>query len=351
MGLFRETLGGTPVAGIAFVMYAPNGGSRIAMLVDRPAHLQTSFHPMMTRLASLEHGPSAHAGPSAPAALHATTAQDGTVRIGMPDTWKTMSLGQGTAVVDGPDGAEVARGVVIEIMDPRGMMARSPGASAHGLIAPYTPDPAQAFVVVSNALAARLGQGSAQVRIEKTTPMPQPFPGGRAVAIAGTDTVRGKRMRFEGNIAVGSPTNYGTWTVGINLVSAPVDGFTAEAPTLAAVADSYDLNQKRRGEQVAQAITISEAQGAAGRAMLAQTTANDAALVNASMAHARAVQDGIDRSTAGFVRYLGGTDVLEHTGTGAHGTVDAGFAQAVVRSDPQNFRTVPVSQYRKGIDY
>jgi hypothetical protein len=181
--------------------------------------------------------------------------------------------------------------------------------------------------------------------------MPQPFPGGRAVAIAGTDTVRGKRMRFEGNIAVGSPTNYGTWTVGINLVSAPVDGFTAEAPTLAAVADSYDLNQKRRGEQVAQAITISEAQGAAGRAMLAQTTANDAALVNASMAHARAVQDGIDRSTAGFVRYLGGTDVLEHTGTGAHGTVDAGFAQAVVRSDPQNFRTVPVSQYRKGIDY
>jgi hypothetical protein len=43
--------------------------------------------------------------------------------------------------------------------------------------------------------------------------------------------------------------------------------------------------------------------------------------------------------------------VLENTSAGARGSAGADFAASIVRNDPQNFRVVPVSEYRKGIDY
>jgi hypothetical protein len=68
------------------------------------------------------------------------------------------------------------------------------------------------------------------------------------------------------------------------------------------------------------------------------------------MSHARSVQDGVDRSTAGFTRYLSDTTVMQSS-SGARGTVNDSFAQNVVANDPQNFRVVPVSEYQKGVDY
>jgi phosphoketolase len=69
------------------------------------------------------------------------------------------------------------------------------------------------------------------------------------------------------------------------------------------------------------------------------------------MSHARSVQSSIDRSTAGFTRYLSDTTVVENATTGAHTTVNDSFADAVVKNDPQNFRVVPVSEYRQGTDF
>jgi hypothetical protein len=38
--------------------------------------------------------------------------------------------------------------------------------------------------------------------------------------------------------------------------------------------------------------------------------------------------------------------VLENTTTGARATAGDSFADAVVKNDPQNFRVVPISEYR-----
>ena len=81
--------------------------------------------------------------------------------------------------------------------------------------------------------------------------------------------------------------------------------------------------------------------------MSAATQARNTAVFNASMGHARAVQQSIDRSTSGFVHYLSGTTVIEGAG-GARASIDAGFAQSIVNNDPQGFHIVPVSQYRAG---
>jgi hypothetical protein len=352
VGLFRSELGRAPVAGVAFVTYAPNGGSRIAMLFDRPAHLKTSFHPMMARLAALDGGGAAKvpAGEAA-AALVPRLSPDRTILISLPNGWKTSPFEQGMVAASGPNGEEVDRGIVLTIIDPRSPMARGMGGGPQGIVASYVPDPARAYAVVANALSMQSGHGPLQVTVEKTTPMQAPGAGAHAAALSGTTTNRGTRQRFEAAISVGPPSNYGTWSLAVNQMTAPINRYAADRPTLTAINDSYRMDQQHRLQQVQQSIAQGEAAGAAGRAMLAQTTQRDAALVNASMAHARAVQDGIDRSTAGFVNYLGDRDVLENTGSGARGTVGAGFAQAVVQSDPQNFRTVPVSQYRKGVDY
>ena len=73
--------------------------------------------------------------------------------------------------------------------------------------------------------------------------------------------------------------------------------------------------------------------------------------VDASMANARAVQDGIDRSTAGFVNYLRGTDYVRDTSSGAQGLVSQSTSNALTHFDPQHFESVPVSQYVKGVNY
>jgi hypothetical protein len=47
---------------------------------------------------------------------------------------------------------------------------------------------------------------------------------------------------------------------------------------------------------------------------------------------------------------LNDSDVVEHS-SGAHLNVDSGTAQALTTFDPQHFRSVPVTQYVKGVDY
>ncbi len=69
------------------------------------------------------------------------------------------------------------------------------------------------------------------------------------------------------------------------------------------------------------------------------------------MASARSAQDSIDRSTAGFVHYINDTTVVNNAATGTQRTISASTAQGLVSANPQQFSTVPVSQYRKGVNY
>ena len=88
--------------------------------------------------------------------------------------------------------------------------------------------------------------------------------------------------------------------------------------------------------------------------LAANKAAGDAArdrVFQTSMREAAISQDNIDRSTAGFIHYINDTTVVQHDPTGAHGAMDANWADALVKSDPEHFHVVPVSQYVPGRDY
>ncbi|HKA61678.1 MAG TPA: hypothetical protein VKH83_04600 [Methylomirabilota bacterium] len=63
---------------------------------------------------------------------------------------------------------------------------------------------------------------------------------------------------------------------------------------------------------------------------------------------AQGQSEAFDRASKGFSYYLRGVEVLEHTPSGARGSFDRDYADAVVRADPTKYRLVPPSQYRTG---
>jgi hypothetical protein len=359
VGLFRAMLKHQPVAGLELVAYGKNGGSRVAAIFDRPSDLERSLHPLVAQLTAM--APAVVAPQTAAVAqLHPMVSPDRSVRVGLPAGWTPKLFAQGQFYAVGPHAEQVDQEVGINFVDPRGsqyaqyvqMRERGMPAQLMGLPLQSTGDVAHDFVRALNALAAAQHSPDPHVTIEKATHVRDASNGGPAVAhVVGMQSIRGVRNRFVGYVAEFPPNSFGGWVLSVKSVMAPEDQFAQAFPTMLAIYNSYQVDQGVRQEQVQETIDTDAAGAARTSAYLQGVRDRNTAVFNASMSHAQAVQDGIDRSTAGFTRYLNDTTVLEHGPSGARATVDYNFADAIVQSDPQNFRVVPVSEYRRGGEY
>ena len=357
VALFRARSNGVAVGGLVLATYVGGGASRVAIAYDRADRFGRTAPALIGRATQAPSGGTLTVPP-----LRPVVATDQSVSASLAPGWTPKIFAQGVFAASGPDGAEVDQEVAVHLIDPRSpvyqqnvamlrRIGRAPGAfgNPYGLPLSYQPDPARAFIAVSTALAQMQGGGDPEITIEKTVAQPHQ-PGLTIAEISGTDTVKGVRTRFDGLVGVGAANQNGAWFVSVKMIAAPVAHFQADLPALIAIYNSYSVNQTERAAQVQQTIADDRAGTARGLAMAHAAQDANSATFNASMSHARSVQDGIDRSTAGFTRYLSDTTVLQ-SASGARGTVDAGFAQSVVDHDPQNFRVVPVSEYQKGVDY
>jgi hypothetical protein len=359
VGLFRVNDAAAPLAGLILASYARSGSSRIAIVYDRAERFATTAPSLIARATpAAAQTATASAGP-----LRDARSPDGSVRALVPPAWKLTIFAQGELSASGPDGAEVDQEVSAHMIDPRSplfqqalqMQSRmsgraNPFGTPYGIPLTYEPDPARAFIAFARIVAKAQGLGDPAVSLERTIPQPQQQ-GLRVSELVGTDTVKGTRMRFDGIVAVTPASQTGGWMMSVKMISAPVAAFQRDLPALAAIYNSYRVDQGVRGQQVQQTIAEDQAGAARGLALMQQTQAQNTATFDASMSHARLVQSSIDRSTAGFTRYLSDTTVVENATTGAHTTVNDSFADAVVKNDPQNFRVVPVSEYRQGTDF
>jgi hypothetical protein len=358
VALFRVRRDGVAYGGLVVTTFVRGGTSKVAIVYDRADRFGTSASSLLRTVVAAQ----TPAGAEPPPAMHDVTAPDNSVRARLPEGWTTHAFGQGMFAASGPDQAEVDQELAARLIDPRSPVFQqalqlqqqlhqpaNPFATPYGIPLTYQPDPAQAFVALSRLLAQIQHQADPAIAIERTIPQPGQ-PGLRATEISGTDTVRGTRMRFDGIVGVTQANQNGAWMLSIKMISAPVDRFARDLPTLAAIYNSYAVNQQQMGNEVAQTIATDRAGMARGLAMAQATQSRDADVFNASMSHARSVQDGIDRSTAGFTRYLSDTTVVQSP-NGGHATVGESFAQSMVANDPQNFRIVPVSEYQNGVDY
>lgn len=360
VALFRVRTGSTPVGGLVLASYVPNGSSHVAVVYDRLDRFATTAPQLIARAAEAAHtrSPGTSIG-----LLRQMTANDGSVRALVPPSWKIGVFSGGEFSATGPDGAEVDQEVAAHLIDSRSpefqqalalqrQMNRpaDPFGTPFGIPVTYEPDPERAFVAFATTIARAQRMADPAITIERVTPQP-PQPGIRVSEIIGTETVRGTRMRFDGIVAASQANSNGAWNISVKMVSAPVNAFARDLPTLAAIYNSYHVDQGVMGQQVQNTIAQDRAGAARGLALMQQTQAQNTATFNASMSHAQAVQSSIDRSTAGFTRYLNGSTVVENSATGAHATVHDGFAEAIIKNDPQSFRVVPESEYRRGTDF
>ena len=64
-----------------------------------------------------------------------------------------------------------------------------------------------------------------------------------------------------------------------------------------------------------------------------------------------AARDDSARGAQGFCHYIRDEAVIADTQTGAHGTGGYDITDQIVKSNPERFQYVPISNYLKGIDY
>jgi len=385
MGLIRARLGGTAVMGLAVSGIDPKGGGLGAVLFDSSQRFPKSVGSMVTRLAQTPVAPASSAasrsGSNVAAAdalkeaiaklkLSTVRAQDGTVEARIPEGWRVVQLGRGTLMTTGPDEAETICGVTISLLDPRGSAAQQNAAYARqtgmaapsvGLLVPYTGDIRQSYVQVQQRLAQSAHQPAPAITFSQVKTLPSMTQQGVTAyqaELVGTSVANGKSMLFDSMVMYGRPAPNGLWTMVITGIAAPPDRFSTLVPQMVAIVSSYQMNAGTRFAQVKHDVDVGNQITANGMAMVQHNIQvnneigrQNQARVDASMANARAVQDGIDRSTAGFVNYLRGTDYVRDTSTGSQALVSQSASSALTRFDPQHYESVPISQYVKGVNY
>ncbi len=363
VALFRARPASGSISGMVLGTYVKGGPSRIALIYDRADRFATTA-PGLIAFATANATPAHATAPATSAGvppMHDVVAPDHSASAQLPDGWTPQHFAQGVFTASDAAGDEVDQEVSLTFVDPRSpalaqyanaqQMMHQPvsAVTPFGIVLPLPSSPADAYVAASKRLAELQQQPDPQTTIEQQRSLP---PNGRFqfAQMSGSTTVKGTRVHFVGTAGWAPLQTGGVWMLEVKMVSAPVARFNRMFPTLLAIFNSYRIDQGVREQQVGQTIRENNALIARGQAIASATIARNTAVFNASMDHARAVQDSIDRSTAGFTHYLNDTTVVQSSG-GSRGTVDQGFAESMVRNDPQNFREVPVSEYRKGVDY
>jgi hypothetical protein len=277
-------------------------------------------------------------------ALRPMRSPDGSVLAAVPEDWRVKRFENGQLVAVGPDGAEVDQEIPFQLLDPRSPLQNMPGA----IRLSYAPQPAN-MLVQTLEIAGRSSGKPMDIHVERAGPI-ENQQGALTQQLAGTNAMGGVVHRFEGVVALSQPNQYGGYMLSVKMVSAPAAAYSHDFPLLSAIYKSYRVDQNREAQITSAYVQYTKEQTQRGLAQMAAVRAQNDATFYASMQNAHAVQDSIDRSTAGFVNYLGDRNVISGP-SGGHLTTDDGYAQAVVRSDPQEFRIVPVSEYRKGVDF
>jgi hypothetical protein len=372
MGTFGGRLANVRISGLALSSYRSGSASQFAVLFDERSRFAKTLPGLVSRLQSMPVPAIAKAAPAKSVSsvdlqteirnVRTTPyrSNDGTLTAKLPQGWKLKGFSQGALIADGPDGSEVVVGLGIPCIDPRGPLYQQNLALARqmrnpidpsgglGIVLEYSSDPGAAYRAVVLALA-RSSHGSLEVTSMSEKAIPAPA-GVHGAEVTGTSIQNGKSLRFDELVGVGPLGPGGAFQITVTGAVAPAARFVADDPEMGATLAGYHLNEDVRTAQVQANIAAGWAASRAGIANMNATTARDQATVDASMQNARAVQDGIDRSTAGFVKYLNGSDVVQRS-DGAHLDVDAGTSQALQSFDPQHYTSVPVSQYVKGVDY
>lgn len=328
--VFRATLGGRPVSGIAYAIVG--GGTGTAGFVfDSPQTVRQS----LPRLAQLAGGGAGAA--SAPALTwRETPFPDGSGSMRIPDGWVITFAHKGMAAAEGPHGA-IERGVWTQAYTRAAMaqyMSSFPGMPAPTLVA----DPTDPLTVLQaqnahvNAFGQQRGMPPRNIlRVIEAVPAP-PVPGyAQGAYIDFEYETRGARFRAIQYLLVGNVNMDGSWLLYTTYVASRAESFAQNLPVLLEIWGSARTSQRVIHERLDNAMRSLREAGEIFR----QTTDN----------RTRAQQRMHDKWTEVFR----GTRIVEDTLTGDRQSVDVAYSKDIVRrlneiEGPGRYREIPLWQ-------
>jgi hypothetical protein len=347
-----KAAGDKPMRGLFIVARSGDGSASGAVVFDETPRFATSepgmmkslygvWHPtgIKTGAASANPPPGAaplraNASPGVAAPLVQTSAGDHSASIGLPEGWKIISLNGGALSVAGPNGEMVNLG---------------------GLFQGYTvgPDLFQSYVNISNQLRSKNGKPPASYTVLQRTELP----GNALQVIFKVDLNDGIGPR-RGSIRLG---RWGAQAMSIDASNIPERYADAENATLLAVIHSFQPNAQVMGQLQQGAMNRVQADAARANqqsaAINARREANTAAYnqhMNNIDAQAQAFDshmDNIDRSSKVTQDYILDRSVVRDTENGDRATVSNGYADSLVRANPDRYQVVSSQGLIGGKDY
>jgi hypothetical protein len=354
--LFTANRDGTPYTGMAMVTPAASGTQAGgAAVYDVASRFHETVRSLMEKL-------NAMTAPSKPAPRAATAVamapaeplvthpfNDGTGSIAIPADWTLGPNGGAGAVVGhAASKTQVAYNMhfgAIDLSNPRARMALATqaGQAMHLVAVPYTSDPVQAWVAIYTAKGKAAG-------ISTEFHITQSSKSGATSTFSGTIGSGAGTTDFLASAFVLPPNIYGVWTVSdthifIEPANEPRLGNTAKA-VLSSVRIDFAKNAEVQG-----AVRQIFAQKFAAQLDVAraETTARTERVDEAMAADAQA-QEGMHKQAVAMENYSLDRAVVVNTNTGAHSTVDSGFADDLAHDNP-NYQKVPANQLLRGVDY
>jgi hypothetical protein len=288
---------------------------------------------------------------------------DHSASVSLPDGWQVNPgrSGGGTIFAAGPNGETAALGMSIQVWDPRNARVaqilrngQGQGNPQNGklLLLPYGGAPAAAYTNLIQMERRNAGLPPAEFQITSSTPVPTRAPKRGSRIIGQVDFKDGKGTRELVVLYYDDPPwAKGCWWCSLNGTTAPLAVAGQEREALAAVIQSYRVDQNvinQEGAKLAQPeIDRIHAIGAAAKAQA------DAAHERNDIQNSSVYQhwDDMDQRSKSFSDYQLGYSVVQDNSSNTHGTLWNEDADALVAQNPQRYEYVTAPNYWKGVDY
>jgi hypothetical protein len=353
--LFTADRNGTPYTGMAMVTSAaPGTQAGGAALYDVTSRFQKTVSSLMQKLNAMT-TPSKASTPAAAIAmapaepLVTRSFNDGTGSIAIPADWALgPNGGAGAIVTNAASKTQVSYNMHLSAIDmsnprARSMLATGAGQAMHLVAVPYTTDPTKAWVAILAAKGKAAGF-STDIRVLQSSQS------GATSSFSGTIGSGANTIDFIGSAFVLPPNIYGLWTVSdthifINPANVPKLGNTAKA-----VLDSVRIDFAKNAEIQNGVRQVFAQKFAAQMKVAEQETGARTERFDEAMATDAAAQEGMHKQAVAMENYSLDRAVVVNTNTGAHSTVDSGFADDLTSAN-SNYQKVPASQLLRGVDY
>ena len=341
------------IAGLVIVSLARGSMPAAAVLYDNSSRFAATEPVLMRaltdawRTASADSPATSIEGSDAPR-LTPTRFPDGSGSVNLPPGWRVTFASHGAAKIEGPRGETVllsnSVGPIYDANSPQvRARLRYANPSRYPILCPVS-DALQTYLCV---LQRQKPQPAFALRNSRAIP-PQRRAVQAVLIDADLDLHDGRgRISCELGLAVTAVSVLGDRTLGINGTCAPEASAAQEQPTLKAIYDSYSIN----GQVVAQEYAGDERRSrAAGNN--ARIQANNAhAAEDARSASFQAHMDNIDRFSKSFQNYQLDQTELQDNEQNARGAVPNSLADALIKSNPDRFQSVPTQNFLKGADF